>query len=171
MKPYTKQFFDFEKINGLLSPRKKLGLKGPAVGFIRLAAGEGYTFTHSHREQEELYIVIDGAGFIQIDNELIEIRRGDAIRVDPEARRALKGGSQGIFVICAGGIPLGYPKNPDARYLIDDGVPHYDDIPMWYADDEMAAEKNRLLAERMQKKNLPAQNNKLDKNPHPPLFG
>jgi hypothetical protein len=56
---YTKASFDFDEIKWLLSPRKKLDLTGVALGIILLPSGEGYTFTHSHREQEEVYVVTD----------------------------------------------------------------------------------------------------------------
>ena len=146
---YTKVNFDFKNLPWLTSPRKQLELKGVALGLINLPPDEGYTFTHSHGKQEEVYIIISGTGFIQIDNELINISRGDAIRVESGARRALKANGDGLFVICAGGIPMDFPKNPNARYLIDDGIPHYDDIPKWYRGQAGVMEKNRKLKERM----------------------
>ncbi len=148
---YTKYHFDFTTLPWLTNPRKQLDLQGVALGFINLPANEGYTFTHKHRSQEEVYIVTQGSGFLQIDGRLIEITQGDAIRVAPQARRALKAKEQGIFIICAGGIPMGYPKNPNARYLIDDGEPDYDDIPSWYQGNTKIEEKNRKLKERMEK--------------------
>lgn len=51
---------------------------------------------------------------------------------------------------------MGYPKNPNARYLIDDGIPDfddgipdYDDIPLWYKDNEKVTQRNALLKNRM----------------------
>ncbi|OAD19450.1 Cupin 2 conserved barrel domain protein [Candidatus Thiomargarita nelsonii] len=96
---------------------------------IRIPANEGYTFTHKHRQQEEVYIVIEGNGVILIDKEIIDIKKGDIVRVSPASKRALKANDSGILIICSGAIPMGYPKNPNARYLIDDGIPDYDDIP------------------------------------------
>ena len=120
------------------------------IGLIHLPADEGYTFTHSHAEQEEVYIIIEGKGTIYIDGELIDIARGDLVRVSPAARRALKAApDSSLLAICAGGVAAGYPKNPQARYLIDDGTPYYDDIPPWYRGREDIIDRNRVLQERM----------------------
>jgi len=148
---YTKAHFDFSRLPWLTSPRRQLDLEGVALGLIRIPAHEGYTFTHSHRQQEEVYIVIEGNGVIAVNDEQIELERGDLIRVAPAARRALKAHEEGLFVICAGGIPMGFPHNPDSRYMIDDGIPHYDDIPAWYRGREDIAQKNTMLLERMEK--------------------
>lgn len=150
-KNYSRYHYDFDSLPWLTSPRKNLDLRGVALGLIRLPPNQGYTFTHRHRKQEEVYIVIRGSGLLLVDDELLELSAGDAIRVSPETRRALKANEQGLFVICSGAIPLGYPKNPNARYLIDDGVPDYDDIPPWYLGDAKVAEKNRKLKERQLK--------------------
>ena len=52
-------------------------------------------------------------------------------------------------MICSGAIPMGYPENSNARYLIDDGVPDYDDIPPWYKGNAEVKEKNIKLKQRM----------------------
>jgi uncharacterized protein YjlB len=148
---YSKAHFDFTNLGWLTNPRRKLGLKGVALGLINLPANQGYTFTHTHQEQEEVYIVISGSGQIQINGELIELVSGDIVRVSPNAKRALKAHELGMFVICSGAVPMGYPKNPHARYLIDDGIPDYDDIPLWYVDEPMVKERNALLKARMEK--------------------
>lgn len=148
---YTKAHFDFDDLPWLTSPRKPLELAAVALGLIRLPPNEGYTFTHSHRQQEEVYIVIEGSGSIAVNDSLVELARGDLIRVSPAARRALKANGEGLFVICAGGVPMGFPKSQHSRYMIDDGIPYYDDIPVWYRDREDIARKNALLKERMQK--------------------
>lgn len=148
---YSRHHYDFDTLPWLTSPRKQLDLKAVALGLIHLPPDEGYTFTHRHRKQEEVYIVIKGSGLLLVDGELLEIAKGDAVRVSPESRRALKANKYGIFVICSGGIPQGYPNNPNARYLIDDGVPDYDDIPPWYKGDPEVAEKNRRLKARQRK--------------------
>ncbi len=148
---YTKIHLDIDSLPWLTSPRKQLGLKGVALGVINIPANEGYSFTHTHRKQEEVYIVISGSGSILINDELIDLQTGDIIRVSPDARRALKGDETGICCICAGAVPMGYPKNPNARYLIDDGIPDYDDIPPWYAGNEDVIKRNNRLKQRMNK--------------------
>ena len=52
-------------------------------------------------------------------------------------------------MICAGAVPAGYPKEPGSRYMIDDGIPDYDDVPPWYEGDAAIAQRNAQLKERM----------------------
>lgn len=148
---YTKCHFDFASLPWLTSPRHQLDLHSVALGLIKLPPHEGYTFTHRHRRQEEVYLVIEGSGRILVDDELLELKKGDAVRVSPATRRALKADGEGLLVVCAGGVSEGYPKDPNSRYLIDDGIPDYDDIPPWYAGSPEITEKNRQLKERMAK--------------------
>ena len=148
-KKFTKCHYEFDKLPWLTSPRRQLELEAVAIGLINIGPNEGYTFTHRHRQQEEVYVVIKGNGFLQLDDKLLEISEGDIVRVSPETRRALKAEEQGLFVICSGGIPHGFPKNPNARYLIDDGIPDYDDIPPWYKGDHRVVAKNQRLKERL----------------------
>ncbi|MGB3508152.1 MAG: cupin domain-containing protein [Microcoleaceae cyanobacterium] len=149
---FTKAHFAFDHLPYLTNPYKKLNLQGVGIGLINLPPDVGYTFTHSHAEQEEVYIVVSGKGIILIDGELIEIQRGDLVRVSPTAKRALKADKEtDLFVICAGGVAKNYPKNSNSRYLIDDGIPDYDDIPYWYQDNPDIIAKNAVLKERMLK--------------------
>lgn len=150
--PYTKAHFDFSHLPYLTSPRQALQLQGVALGLIALPPGEGYTFMHSHAEQEEVYIVIEGKGVLWLNGEWVELEPGDIVRVSPETKRALKAHSeQRLFVICAGAVPAGYPKEPNSRYMIDDGIPDYDDVPPWYAGDGTIAQRNAKLKERMRR--------------------
>ncbi|MDF1660545.1 MAG: cupin domain-containing protein, partial [Planctomycetota bacterium] len=131
---------------------KQLETTALALGLIKIPAGMGYTFTHKHREQEEVYIVMEGKGQLLIDGELHDLCRGDIFRVAPEARRAVKADDdESLFVICAGAVPGDYPKEENARYLIDDGVPFFDDVPPWYEGDPEVIAKNKKLRERVEK--------------------
>ncbi|TAH36996.1 MAG: cupin domain-containing protein [Planctomycetota bacterium] len=152
MTAYTKMHFDFDQIAGLVSPRQQLDLAAVGIGIIRLPAGQGYTFTHSHKEQEEVYVVMGGSGVILIDGALIPLQRGDVVRTAPEARRALRAADhEPLLVLCAGAVAAGYPKDPNARFLIDDGIPDYDDIPPWYAGNPEVKRRNEELKARMRR--------------------
>ena len=97
-----------------------------------------------------MHIVVKGHGEILLNGELISIDRGDIVRVSPSTKHALKAASNtSLFVICTGEVAEGYPENPNARYLIDDGIPDYDDIPSWYANDAKIRDRNAQLKERM----------------------
>ncbi len=149
---YTVAHFNFDQLPYLTSPRQQLALTGVALGLISLPCDQGYSFTHSHAEQEEVYIVVEGRGAIWVNETLLPLQRGDIVRVSPATRRALKAASDSaLFVICAGAVPAGYPKTANSRYLIDDGVPHYDDVPPWYEGEPAILERNEKLKARMLK--------------------
>lgn len=148
---YTKTHFDFASLPWLTSPRKKLQLEGVALGLIHLPANEGYTFTHRHRKQEEVYLIIEGSGCISVNKEIIELVRGDCVRVSAQASRALKAHADGLLAVCCGAVPMGFPHNPESRYMIDDGIPNYDEIPPWYQGREDIVQRNRELKKRMER--------------------
>ncbi|MDJ0719152.1 MAG: cupin domain-containing protein [Prochloraceae cyanobacterium] len=157
---FTKVNFDFNNLPYLSNPWRQLNLHAVAIGLIKLPQGEGYTFTHSHAQQEEVYIVIEGRGQMLLDGELVDIGKGDLVRVSPQTKRALKANEQApLLVICAGGVARGYPENPNARYLIDDGIPDYDDVPPWYRGNQEIIKRNNQLKERMLKSQQNRQQN------------
>lgn len=136
---YSKISIDFENLPEWITLlRDELDLKAIGVGLIHLKAGIGYKFFHQHKEQEEIYFILDGEGVIHIDGEEIEVRKGDVVKIDPEGKRALKAADEyDLIAICVGGIPAnGYLKNSRSKALIDDGIPDYDEPPPWYKNDE-----------------------------------
>ena len=38
---------------------------------------------HAHREQEEIYVVINGSGRIKLNDEIVELKQWDTVRVAP----------------------------------------------------------------------------------------
>ncbi len=150
--PYSRAHLDLDDPRpGLRSPWRELGLSGVALGVVRLAAGEGYTFLHTHDEQEEVYVVLEGEGVLAVGEEALPLARGNIVRVSPSTPRALCAGNRDLLVLVAGGTSSGWPRDPGARYLIDDGRPDYDTLPPWYEGREDIARRNRELAERMRR--------------------
>jgi quercetin dioxygenase-like cupin family protein len=58
---------------------------------------------HSHREQEEAYVIVGGSGRVRLDDEIRDIRQWDVIRVAPAVVRAFEAGPDGLDVIAVGG--------------------------------------------------------------------
>src|ERR1044072_5445017 len=63
--------------------RKALGSSNLGVSRETLAPGFRVPFGHTHREQEEVYVVLRGSGRIKIDDEIVELGEGDLVRVPP----------------------------------------------------------------------------------------
>ncbi len=83
--------------------RKLLGSTHLGVSHWRLAAGTRNPGAHSHREQEEAYVVVGGSGRMRLDDEIRDIRRWDVIRVAPAVVRTFEAGSDGLELIAVGG--------------------------------------------------------------------
>ena len=58
---------------------------------------------HSHREQEEAYVVVAGSGRVRLDDEVRDIRLWDVVRIAPEVVRAFESGPEGLELIAVGG--------------------------------------------------------------------
>jgi quercetin dioxygenase-like cupin family protein len=82
--------------------RKHLDSRDLGVSLWRYAPGTR-NGAHSHREQEEAYVVVAGSGRVRLDDELRDIRLWDVIRVAPEVVRAFEAGSDGLELIAVGG--------------------------------------------------------------------
>ncbi len=83
--------------------RKHLDSRDLGVSHFRYAPNVRSAVAHSHREQEEAYIVVAGSGRILLDGELQELRLWDVVRVAPEVARAFEAGPDGLDVIAVGG--------------------------------------------------------------------
>jgi mannose-6-phosphate isomerase-like protein (cupin superfamily) len=59
-------------------------------------------FGHQHETQEEVYVIVGGSGRIKLDDEIVDVRRWDAVRVAPEVMRAFEAGPDGLDVIAFG---------------------------------------------------------------------
>lgn len=64
-----------------------LNLTGAEISINVLPAGACVPFVHSHRQNEEIYAVLSGAGSAVIDGEKIELKAGDWLRISPAAKR------------------------------------------------------------------------------------
>ncbi len=67
----------------------KLSLTGAEVGINNLSAGASVPFVHSHKNNEEIYVVLAGKGKVVIDGEDVELAAGDWIRISPAGEEAV----------------------------------------------------------------------------------
>ena len=83
--------------------RKHLDSRELGVSHFRYAANLRSPVGHSHREQEEAYIVVAGSGRVLLDDEVLELRQWDVLRVAPEVMRAFEAGPEGLEIVAVGG--------------------------------------------------------------------
>ena len=91
---------EFMGFHGKYFIGKDLGLTGCEVSLNRLPAGKGMPFVHSHKKNEELYIVLKGSGIFYMDGEEFPIQEGSLIRVAPDGERAWMAGDEDLYFIC-----------------------------------------------------------------------
>jgi len=83
--------------------RKHLGSQDLGVSHWRYAPGMRNPTSHTHREQEEAYVVVAGGGRVRLDDEVREVRAWDVVRVAPEVIRAFESGPEGLELVAIGG--------------------------------------------------------------------
>jgi mannose-6-phosphate isomerase-like protein (cupin superfamily) len=83
--------------------RKHLGSRDLGVSHWRYAPNTRNPTAHSHREQEEAYVVVAGSGRVRLGDEVRAVRQWDVVRVGPEVVRAFEAGPDGLELIAVGG--------------------------------------------------------------------
>jgi mannose-6-phosphate isomerase-like protein (cupin superfamily) len=99
--------------------RKYIDSKDLGVSYVKYEPSFKSKNAHSHKVQEEVYVVIAGSGRALLDDKLEELKQWDVLRVAPETKRAFESGPDGLEMIIAGG-----PKPPEG-----DGVRGKPDWP------------------------------------------
>ena len=69
------------------------------ISFGTLPTDTSVPFFHSHKENEENYIILSGAGKFQVDSDVFEVAEGSVIRVATNCDRNLK---------CTSSTPMTY---------------------------------------------------------------
>lgn len=78
-----------------------LGLTGAEVSINALPAGASVPFVHSHKQNEEIYAVLEGEGKAVIDGESVALNAGDWVRIAPAAKRQFfAAADKGIKYVC-----------------------------------------------------------------------
>jgi len=82
--------------------RGPLGLENSGLSHFRVAAGYRIPFGHSHSEQEEVYLVAAGSARVKLDDDVVELRQWDAVRIPTGTTRAFEAGPDGAEIIAFG---------------------------------------------------------------------
>ena len=71
---------------------KALGLEKSGLGYQRVPPGYRFPYGHTHKTQEEVYVVLRGSGRMKLDDEIVELKEWDAVRVPPGTGEATRPG-------------------------------------------------------------------------------
>lgn len=115
MKNYAKTNVDTE---GRAELHEALSLTGAEVSLNRLPAGAGAPFVHAHKNNEEIYGILEGRGTAVIDGETVELTAGDWLRISPEAKRQFSAAADcGITFVC-----IQVKENSLGGFTADDAI-------------------------------------------------
>jgi uncharacterized cupin superfamily protein len=87
--------------------RVALGLENSGVSYQRLAPNFRLPFGHKHKQQEEIYVVVSGGGRMKLEDEVIELKQWDAVRVHKDTMRSFEAGANGAEFIAIGAPSTG----------------------------------------------------------------
>jgi uncharacterized cupin superfamily protein len=83
-------------------PREELGCEELAFSLQQIKPGVEMPFGHTHKQAEEVYVVLRGSGRAKLDDEVADLRPLDAIRISPETLRAFAAGLDGLDLLVFG---------------------------------------------------------------------
>jgi mannose-6-phosphate isomerase-like protein (cupin superfamily) len=82
--------------------RVPLELEKCGISYQRLASNFRLPFGHRHKQQEEVYVLVSGSARIKLDDEVVELRQWDAVRVPKDTMRGFEAGAEGAELIAVG---------------------------------------------------------------------
>jgi mannose-6-phosphate isomerase-like protein (cupin superfamily) len=89
---------------------KAFALEQSGLTYQRVPPGYRFPYGHTHKTQEEVYVVVRGNGRMKVDDEVIELEEWDAVRVPPGSWRGYEAGPEGLEILVIGAPNLG--ENP-----------------------------------------------------------
>jgi mannose-6-phosphate isomerase-like protein (cupin superfamily) len=93
---------------------KALGLERSGLSYQRVPPGYRFPYGHTHKEQEEVYVVLGGSGRMKLDDEIVELKVWDAVRVPPGTWRGYEeAGPEGLEIFVIGAPNLGGDPRED----------------------------------------------------------
>src|SRR3954466_2830310 len=90
-----------------------LGLERSGLGYQRVPPGHRFPYGHTHRTQEEVYVVVGGSGRMKLDDEIVDLERWDAVRVPAGTWRGYEAGPEGLEILVVGAPSLGDDRRGD----------------------------------------------------------
>jgi mannose-6-phosphate isomerase-like protein (cupin superfamily) len=104
-------------IKGKVFVKDAIKSTGSELSYSTLPPKTGSPFFHTHTKNEELYIIIKGSGYFQIDDDYFPITEGSLIRIAPAGKRGMYNSSDEVMVY----LCLQTRENSLEEYSFTDG--------------------------------------------------
>ena len=82
--------------------RVPLGMENSGLSYLRLAPGFRLPWGHSHKQQEEVYVLVSGSARVKIGDEVRDMKQWDAVRLHRDTVRGFEAGDDGAEFIAVG---------------------------------------------------------------------
>ena len=92
--------------------RKHLDSRELGVSYFRYGPNVKPPYGHRHGSQEEAYVVVSGSGRLKLDDDVIDLKPLDAVRIHRETMRNIEGGPDGAELIAFGAPNTGPGDGP-----------------------------------------------------------
>lgn len=124
MAKYAKLYMPLAKVKERQFLARAMGCKGVGVSLMRLKPGEGASYVHRHKVQEEVFVILKGTGTLLLDGRRHSVPEGTIVRVGPTVYRAMGNTSRRdvVYMIVGAIPPKNFPKG--GRTLLGDGIPN-----------------------------------------------
>jgi mannose-6-phosphate isomerase-like protein (cupin superfamily) len=96
--------------------RRALELEKSGLSYYRVAPGYRLPFGHHHGEQEEVYLIVGGSARMKLDDEIVDLKQWDALRVPGAVTRGFEAGPDGAEIVAFGAPNT---ENKDAEMVQD----------------------------------------------------
>ena len=104
--------FDMSPDLEFRSARVPLDMENAGMSYLRVAPNFRVPFGHHHNEQEEVYVLLSGTAKLKLDDDVIDLKPLDAVRIHRETMRNIEGGPDGAELIAFGAPNTGPGDGP-----------------------------------------------------------
>lgn len=115
-----------EKANGKIFLKDATKASGTEISISILPPKTDLPIFHSHKQNEETYIILKGEGKFQVDDQCFDISEGSVIRVAPAGLRGMTNTSEQQMIY----IVIQSKENSIQQWTSQDGVIQ-DATPLW----------------------------------------
>lgn len=115
-----------ETANGKAFLKEVTKATGTEISLSVLPAHTDLPIFHSHKQNEETYIILSGAGKFQVDDHCFDISEGSVVRVAPAGVRGMSNRSGELMIY----IVIQSKEDSLEQYSMEDGILQ-EVTPLW----------------------------------------